>query len=146
MADRIFAGLTLALILAYGVIAFAVIEAPFQYDPLGPESWPRILAVIAAACCALLVWRPVQAGFDADTGTLFRLGLTLAMLVAYAAMFEPLGFVVATALYGTAMARFLGGQLIQAVAFGIGTGVFGYLICTGLLELNLPSGVLPDFL
>ena len=39
MADRIFAGLLLLVTLAYGFIAFTIIKAPFQYDPLGPESW-----------------------------------------------------------------------------------------------------------
>ncbi|MGF1553345.1 MAG: tripartite tricarboxylate transporter TctB family protein [Paracoccaceae bacterium] len=144
MADRVFAGITLALVLAYAVVAFAFIEAPFQYDPLGPESWPRLLAIAAALCCAVLIWRPVEQAFDADAATLARLGLTVAMLVLYAAMFEPLGFVISTALYGTAMTRFLGGKLAHAAAFGVATGVIGYLLCTVLLELNLPAGLLPD--
>ena len=144
MSDRIFAGITLAIIIAYGVIAFTVIKAPFQYDPLGPESWPRILAVAAAICCVVLLIRPDRAQFDSETGTLARIAIVIVMLGVYAAMYEPLGFVVATALYCAAMTRLLGGDWLRASAFGVATGVLGYGICTGLLELNLPTGILPE--
>lgn len=144
MADRIFAGITLAIIVAYGVIAFTVIKAPFQYDPLGPESWPRILSVAAGLCCVVLIVRPVTFSFDTEGGTMIRIVMVVAMLGAYAAMFEPLGFMLSTALFCAAMTRLLGGDLIRAAAFGVAAGVLGYLIGTGLLELNLPAGLGPD--
>ena len=64
MIDRIFSALMLALALAYVYIAFAIIKAPFQYDPLGPESWPQILSVYAALCCLYLLFKPDDIDWD----------------------------------------------------------------------------------
>ena len=50
MADRLFADFLLIVRLAYAYIAWVLIEAPFQYHPLGPEGWPRILAAAASPC------------------------------------------------------------------------------------------------
>lgn len=42
MAYLILACALLAVTLVYGVIAFTAISAPFRYDPMGPEGWPRV--------------------------------------------------------------------------------------------------------
>ncbi|MBL3569170.1 hypothetical protein BV509_08355 [Rhodovulum sulfidophilum] len=143
MVDRIFAGLLLAVTLGYGWLAFTVIRAPFQYDPLGPESWPRILSVLAALCLAGILWKPDVDRFDTRGGTWLRLAAIVALLVGYAGLYEPLGFVLATLLFGTIAARLLGATLVRAGLFGLATGVLGYLLCAGLLDLNLPEGPLP---
>lgn len=62
MIDRIFASLMMHVTLAYGPIAFTAIKAPFQYNPLGPESWPKILSAVAVVCLLVLLWKP-----DIDT-------------------------------------------------------------------------------
>ena len=143
MPDRLFAGALLALTLVYGAFALFAISAPIQYDPLGPEAWPRLLAALMLLCTVYLLWKPSVSNFDVDRPTLTRLGLVLALLVAYALLFEPLGFVLSTALFSTITSRLLGAPLRQAVAFGLAVGVGGYLLCVGLLDLNLPAGPLP---
>ena len=57
MADRVFSGVLLLVGLAYGWIAFTAIGAKVQYDPLGPESWPRILRALLPLH---VVWRLVR--------------------------------------------------------------------------------------
>ncbi|MEM8852931.1 MAG: tripartite tricarboxylate transporter TctB family protein [Pseudomonadota bacterium] len=143
MVDRIFAGFLLAVTLAYGAIAFAVIKAPFQYDPLGPESWPRILAIIATACLIILLWKPDVERFDTDRGSWLKIGAVIVILFGYAALYEPLGFIISTFLFSTLMARMLGSPWLRSGAFGVAAGVVGYLVCAGLLDLNLPAGPLP---
>ncbi len=143
MADRIFAAVLLAVTLAYGALAFFVIQAPFQYDPLGPESWPRILAVVMAVCLAALLWSPDIERFDTDRPSWVRLAIVVALLIAYAMLFQPLGFVISTTLFTLIVSRLLGAPWIGATAFGLGMGVGGYLLCVGLLDLNLPAGPLP---
>lgn len=144
MAERVFAGALLALALAYGYGAFAVIRAPFQYDPLGPESWPRILSVAASLCLAVLLWRP-----DPDSANQFarrpmlRLGAVVLLLAAYAALYEPLGFVLSTFAFALPVCRMLGAGWKGAAVFAALAGVLGYGICAGLLGLNLPAGPLP---
>ncbi|MEM7490074.1 MAG: tripartite tricarboxylate transporter TctB family protein [Pseudomonadota bacterium] len=143
MADRIFAGALLLVIVAYAAIAFVVIEAPFQYDPLGPETWPQILGVLGALCCLFILWRPDVDRFPANLATVGRLAAVIVLLSVYAWTFERLGFVLATFGFCTLFAAFLGARWHLAAAFGAVTGPVGYVLCTRLLELNLPEGVLP---
>lgn len=145
MADRVFSSICLLLTIAYGYIAFTVIQAPFQYDPLGPESWPQILAVLAAPSFLYIIIKPEVNGFGNDMRTLTRVGASAVLMIAYAWLFEPAGFIIATLLFCTAMARMLGTRLLPAATFGVVTGVLGYFIGTVLLDLNLPEGILPSF-
>lgn len=62
------------------------------------------------------------------------------LLFAYAELYEPLGFIISTILFGTIVALTLGAPRIGALAFGVGVGVFGYLLCVTLMGLNLPEG------
>lgn len=140
MADRIFASFLLIVTLAYAYIAWTLIKAPFQYDPLGPESWPRILAAAAIPCMLYILWRPDAEPFSVTKYTWFRIALMVLLLFAYAELYEPLGFIISTILFGTIVALTLGAPRVGALAFGVGIGVFGYLLCVTLMGLNLPEG------
>lgn len=146
MVDRIFAGVLLIVTLAYAVIAFTAIKAPFQYDPLGPESWPQILSLVAIACLLVILWKPDTTEMGVARQTWFRLAATIVMLIAYAELYEPLGFILATILFGTALCAMLGAGITRSVVFGIAAGVAGYLLCVTLLDLNLPEGELIEYL
>ncbi|WP_375258448.1 tripartite tricarboxylate transporter TctB family protein [Citreimonas sp.] len=146
MVDRIFAGVLLIVTLAYAVIAFTVIKAPFQYDPLGPESWPQILSMVAMVCLLVILWKPDTTTMGVARKTWFRLAATIVMLVAYAELYEPLGFILSTILFGTALCAMLGAGIVRALVFGVSAGVAGYLLCVTLLELNLPEGELVEWL
>ena len=146
MVDRIFAGVLLIVSLAYAVIAFTVIKAPFQYDPLGPESWPQILSLVAIACLLVILWKPDATDMGVTRSTWFRLAATLILLCAYAELYEPLGFILSTILFGTVLCAMLGAGIVRALVFGVAAGVAGYLLCVTLLELNLPEGELIEYL
>ncbi len=143
MADRIFAGALLLVVIGYGIIAFVAIKAPFQYDPLGPESWPRILAVVAVLCLLPILARPDVSRLATTAPTWARLAAMLVLLVIYAEIFQRTGFVIATFAFCLVVARMLGAPLWRSAAFGLAIGVLGYLLCAGLLGLNLPAGLLP---
>jgi putative tricarboxylic transport membrane protein len=146
MADRIFAGILFMVALGYSFIAFTLIKAPFQYDPLGPESWPRLLGIVAMICTGYLIWRPDVARLEVTIATLGRLAILVVMLFAYAWAFQPLGFILATITFCTALSLFLGATPGRGVAFGLTAGIVGYAVCTVLLDLNLPAGILKPFL
>ena len=146
MVDRIFAGVLLVVTLAYAVIAFTTIKAPFQYDPLGPESWPRILSLVAIACLLVILWKPDATDMGVTRSTWFRLAATVILLCAYAELYEPLGFILSTILFGTVLCAMLGAGIMRALVFGVAAGVAGYLLCVTLLELNLPEGELIEYL
>ncbi|TPE52459.1 tripartite tricarboxylate transporter TctB family protein [Amaricoccus solimangrovi] len=143
MPDRIFAAALAVVTLIYGALAFFVISAPFQYDPLGPEAWPRLLSVAMLLCLIGLLWRPATRDFDVDGPSWARLALVLALLVGYAVLFQPLGFILSTALFAAITSRLLGAAWPRAALFGVLIGAGGYLLCVGLLDLNLPAGPLP---
>lgn len=146
MADRIFAGVLLLVALGYTFIAFTVIRAPIQYDPVGPEGWPRLLGLFAILCTGYLVIRPDIGGFGTSRATLVRLAILIVLLFAYAAAFQPLGFVLSTWAFCTALAMILGATFARALVFGAASGILGYLVCTVLLDLNLPAGILKPWL
>jgi putative tricarboxylic transport membrane protein len=146
MADRIFAGVLLLVALGYTYIAFTVIKAPFQYDPIGPEGWPRLLGVMAILCTGYIVIRPDIASMNLSLPTLGRLAILVVLLFAYAAAFQPLGFVLSTLVFCAILAVILGATPVKAVVFGVASGVLGYFICTVLLDLNLPAGILKPWL
>ena len=141
MADRIFAGLALAVSLAYAGIAFTLIRAPFQYDPLGPESWPRILGVLAALCALFILVRPDVRSLGVAGGTWGRLAALLVMLALYAWAFQPLGFILATFGFCLALSLMLGAKPVPSLAFAAITGFVGYVVAVNVLDLNLPPGV-----
>jgi putative tricarboxylic transport membrane protein len=143
MPDRIFAAFLLVLTLIYFAFALFVIRAPFQYDPLGPETWPRLLAAVMLVCLIALLLRPDVEHFDVDRPSWVRLAAMLALLAAYAELFEPLGFIISTALFALITSRLTGASWKGAAVFGVAVGVGGYLLCVGLLDLNLPAGPLP---
>lgn len=142
MADRIFGSIALVISLIYGFIAFTIIKAPFQYDPLGPEAWPRILSVVAALCCLYIIARPDGYKFKVLGHTLTRIALVVLLLSAYAVLFERLGFIISTALFCGVLSNMLGATGKQAVLFAIASGILGYGLCVGLLDLNLPAGAI----
>jgi putative tricarboxylic transport membrane protein len=146
MADRIFAGIILLVAIAYSIIAFWVIKAPFQYDPLGPESWPKILGFVTIPCCLYVLARPDVRDLGSNGRTLLRIAVLIGLLFAYAWLFQRLGFILSTFLFCTALSMMLGARLLAALIFGAATGIGGYFVCTGLLALNLPAGVLAPIL
>lgn len=142
MAERAFLGGLLLLAIGYTIIAFTTIRAPIQYDPLGPESWPRILGSLALVALAIRLVRPSGVKPELVRATGVRILVTIALLFGYAALFEPLGFVLATLGFCTGLGLLLGATLQQGLMFGAATGLIGYFGATDLLDLNLPAGLL----
>ena len=146
MVDRLFAGVLLLVAIGYTYIAFTAIKAPFQYDPLGPESWPQLLGVAAILCTAFLVARPEVASFGLSAPTWVRLAILVVLLFGYSALFRPAGFIVSTFAFCALLSIMLGARILPALVFGAATGVVGFFLCTRLLELNLPAGVFAAYL
>lgn len=70
--------------------------------------------------------------------------LILGLLVLYALLYQPLGFVLATFAFFVGAARVLGSHhLVRDVLAGAGLALVAYLAFTRLLDVNLPAGVLP---
>ncbi len=68
--------------------------------------------------------------------------LCIVALLAYALLFEPLGFVLSTALAGFAMGLLFNGRLLPSAVSGLLMGVLLYVLFDRLLDVPLPLGVL----
>jgi len=138
--DRLFTVVALVLSGIYGYFAFFDLSAPIQYDPLGPEGWPRVLTVTALVLCLALLRSPGERVFAASGATIGRVSLAALMLAGYAIVFEWLGFALSTSMFSAAMARLLGATAVRAIAFGVIAGVGLYAVAVHLFGLNLPAG------
>lgn len=142
MAERSFYAALLLVTLGYLYFAFFTIRAPIQYDPLGPESWPRILGCIMAISLAVRLVRPTGVIPVVARRTGIKLVVVVGLMALYALLFERLGFILSTWGFCTATTLLLGTRWPFAVLFGGLIGVIGFYFFTALLDLNLPGGVL----
>lgn len=139
MYDRIFAG---TLLLLSGLVAWAAaqFEVPFQYEPLGPKAFPFILSGLLAITAVWLLFRPSANDWQPTKNVLLRLIAALVLMYAYAAMYEPLGFIVATTIVGGLFSWKFGAKPMTAAIYALAMSVLSYFLLTDLLQLNVPAG------
>ncbi len=155
--DRIAALLFLAVVLVYGW-GGTQLTASLQGDVIGPAFFPRLLTVLGILLGILLFVQGVpavkkdKAGNEGNEveeggkGSDITALVPAAMLLAYALVFESLGFLISTSLFLVITFRYLGhpswagivgySAAVTAVVFGL----FHYL-----LDIRLPLGPLAPF-
>lgn len=155
MGDRILGALC---VLLAGAMAWAArtYAAEISYEPVGPRAFPTLLAMVLGLAGAWLVLRPshpshpshpAAAAPDAASGTShgglsLPLALTVGAMLAYALLFQWLGFVLATALMALPVGRSFGGRPLPLLATGLGLGLGLHLVFDKLFDVVLPTGVL----
>ncbi|WP_226781416.1 tripartite tricarboxylate transporter TctB family protein [Oceaniglobus trochenteri] len=142
MAERLFYGALFILTLGYLYFAFVTIKAPIQYDPLGPETWPRLLGLLMAVALAIRLVRPSGVAPDVARKTIIRLAVVAGFLLLYAILFQRLGFILSTWGFCSAVTWLLGTRPVKAVIFGAVVSTVTFFVFTDLLDLNLPGGLL----
>lgn len=71
-------------------------------------------------------------------------GVALAMMMLYAALMPPLGFLLTTFVFVTAFIWYFGkSKTWVAFAWGLGAALFIYVLFIWLLQMAFPSGILP---
>lgn len=135
------------------VLAFSI-RQPTAFRPLGPRVFPVAIATALFFLGVSLVVQTIR-GSDAAVvrhvdesiaeTSFLQAGGMIALLVAYATAFEPLGYVVATALFFPVAARLLGSRhsLRDVVVGVIVTGVTA-AVFDRLLGVGLPAGLLEE--
>ena len=131
-------------------------------DPLGPKAFPNLLGVallIAAAMFGVELWKDRRKKgaqderlFDPSAGSTSAIFDKHVMLVLaavtvwtgiYYAIFNPLGFIVATSVYLLPMmAYFYRGKWIANIVSAVGFSMLIYYLFVKL-DVNLPQGILP---
>ncbi|MCB1996793.1 MAG: tripartite tricarboxylate transporter TctB family protein [Burkholderiaceae bacterium] len=141
MSDRILgaACLVVAAGMAWAAKDYA---APISYEPVGPRAFPLLLAGLMAAGGAWLVVRPSAHHSGLGLAQVRTLGMAVVAVFLYAALFQWLGFTLATALMAVPVGMAFGGHWRQALAAGVGLGVVLFLMFDKLLDVVLPTGLL----
>lgn len=141
MSDRI---LGAVCVVASAGMAWAAVDyaAPISYEPVGPRAFPLLLAALMALMGAWLVVKPSAHRFGLSPAHFKPIGWAVVAVFTYAALFETLGFPVATALMAVPVGMAFGGSWKQSLAGGVSMGLVLFLLFDKLLDVVLPTGLL----
>ena len=138
-SDRIF-----GLVVVMGALAFFAgalqIQTSFLSDPVGPRVFPMLIAASALLCGLVLIAKPDAEPEWPALAAWGNMAIALVVLVSYALMIGPMGFLASTALAAagvsylieknarTAALTGLGLSLVLFVIFkyGLGLGLFAF--------------------
>ncbi|MBT9553090.1 MAG: tripartite tricarboxylate transporter TctB family protein [Hydrogenophaga sp.] len=141
MSDRL---LGAVCVVASAAMAWAAQDyaAAISYEPVGPRAFPLLLAAGLGLSGLWLVLRPT-AGAEAFHGVPWKpTALCAGAVLAYALLFQWLGFALATALMALPVGMAFGGSWKQSLAGGAALGLVLFLLFDKLLDVVLPTGPL----
>ena len=140
--DRIFGVLMIALAVAYGW-GTTLFPEPFGgAESVGPETFPRLLAVVLALSSLYMVVRPDPDNAWPWSRTGVELIIAVVVLVFYTMLLQPLGFILSTLLAVGTLCWRMGATPLKAYLTGAGAGIVVFLIFNFALDLSLPLGLL----
>lgn len=144
MYVRLFSAIWLLLCAWLAVVAWGF-QAPFSYDPVGPRAYPLLLLGLMAAGSLWLLYKPGLLGQQLHVPSTLRAALCVLALLVYALLFEPLGFILSTALAGFALGVLFTGRLVPCAISGVLMGALLYGLFDYLLDVPLPLGLFEAF-
>ena len=100
MNDRIFGSITFLLSLFYIYSAF-IIEESFIQDPVGPKTFPYIIAFFLLVSSLILIFKPEPRPEWPEFGKIVEVLVTAIVLILYAIILPIVGFVITTFLLAT---------------------------------------------
>lgn len=142
LGDRILGLGLLVLAVAYGWVAQQWPEPFGGAETVGPETFPTILSVVLVAGSIYLMVKPDPDAQWPLGKTALELVVSLAVLVVYAMLLEPLGFVISTTLAVGTLSWRMGAPLRRAFVIGLVSAVVVFVLFNYGLDLNLPAGLL----
>ncbi|MFC9688917.1 tripartite tricarboxylate transporter TctB family protein [Kribbella sp. NPDC056951] len=143
---RIIAAIVLIVLSATFLVGVFDIRSPKGFDPAGPRFFPLL---VTTAWLVFSVGYLVEGLRSAKTAKTkgdrawFEPVALSALLVLYALLVVPLGYLIATALLFFAAARVLGSrQLVRDIVVALVLAIVVYVAFTRFLDISLPEGVL----
>lgn len=140
--DRIFGVLMIALAVAYGWGATQFPEPFGGAEAVGPETFPLLLAVVLALSSLYMIVRPDPDNAWPWSRTGVELIIAVVVLILYAMLLEPLGFIISTTLAVGTLCWRMGAPPVKAYVTGAVSGVVVFLLFNFALDLALPLGLL----
>lgn len=147
--QRLFALVMLLVCLVLAVMAWPY-QAAFSYEPVGPRAYPLLMLALLGVSFLYMLVRPTAIVHSEDEPqldrpTLSKIALCTVLLLVFAGLFEPLGFVLSSILIGIPMARLYGGRWLPSVVIITLMSVALYWLFDRVMDVPLPLGLL-DFL
>lgn len=141
--------ITAAIVLVVLSVTFLInvfgIRSPDGLDPAGPRFFPFIICtawVLLSVAYLIEGLRLPSAAGSADRSWR-EPGLVAGLLVLYAFLVVPLGYLIATALLFFAVSRVLGSrETVRDAIVSLALVIVVYLAFTQFLDISLPKGVL----
>ncbi|WP_263260738.1 tripartite tricarboxylate transporter TctB family protein [Pseudomonas sp. RIT-PI-S] len=144
--QRLFAAALLVVCAALAVMAWPY-QAAFSYEPVGPRAYPLLLLALMSLALLYMLLRPAAIVHSEDEPALDRHSLgkiaaCVGLLLVFAGLFEPLGFILSSLLIGVPMARLYGGRWLPALVV-IPLATIGlYVLFDRVMDVPLPMGLL----
>jgi len=141
MNDRVLGGIGLALA-AFFIWQATLIELSFISDPVGPRTFPIIIAVCLALASLAMLVKPDAAPHWPKASRLFEIAVAAGVMVAYAILLPDLGFVITTAVAAAYLTWRLGTAPLWAIVAGLSTSLGIWVVFRLVLGLSLARGPL----
>jgi putative tricarboxylic transport membrane protein len=140
VSDRI-AGVALALLAAWYGWAAGEYQIDFA-DVVGPSAFPQVLAVPIGLLGLYIALRPDPSPGWPSGRHLLGQAMAVGLLVGYALLLVPVGFLPSTTVLAGALALLLGARPGPAAASGVMVSLGCYALFAWALDLPLPPGAL----
>lgn len=141
MSDRIFGAFGLALAVFYAW-ATLQIEESFLSDAVGPKTFPLAIAVVLGLSSLAILAKPDSEPEWPTLGRLAEIAAAALVMVLYAQLLDPLGFIITTTLATAYLSWRLGSRIWAAALTGLGSAIGIYVIFHLILGLSLARGPL----
>ncbi|KPB73252.1 tripartite tricarboxylate transporter TctB family protein [Pseudomonas cannabina] len=144
--QRIFAAILLTACAGLALMAWPY-QATFSYEPVGPRAFPLLILGLMGVGLLYMLIRPTAIVHTEeepalDRQTLIKIGVCIGLLLIFAGLFEPLGFILSSILIGIPMARLYGGRWLPSIVVVILMSVGLYLLFDKAMDVPLPLGLL----
>ena len=125
------------IIVALGYILSArTIQTPLFPDPMGPKSFPMMIAAGVILCSIVIVLKPDDEPAWPAREALFSILLAALVMVGYAYTLKPLGFLIPTAIASAILSFQLSPRVLQSLVTGLGLSVGLYVLFKYALKLE----------
>ncbi|MBP5957046.1 hypothetical protein PS718_02469 [Pseudomonas fluorescens] len=146
LLQRIFASVLLLACVGLALMAWPY-QAAFSYEPVGPRAFPLLMLGLMGAALLYMVFRPAPIKHTEDEPpldrqTLTKISICVVLLLVFAGLFEPLGFILSSMLIGIPMARLYGGRWMPSVVVTTLMAIGLYLLFDRVMDVPLPLGLL----
>jgi putative tricarboxylic transport membrane protein len=142
-SDRVFGLVVLMVALAY-IASATQIQTSFLSDPVGSKAFPIIIGAVAALCGLVLMIKPDPDPSWPVTQTLILLVVAVGVLIAYAYLLRPMGFLIPTAFAAAILSYQISPRIGPATlaGFSLSVGLFVlFKFALGLGLVAFPKGL-----